>query len=49
MMEYEMKMQQIRETNEEKLRQAKEHEKERELDLLKRKKEVIFKKINFFF
>ena len=46
MMEYEIKMQQIRETNEEKLRQAKEREKERELDLLKRKKEVIFQKKN---
>lgn len=41
MMDYEIKMQQIRETNEEKLRQAKEREKEREKELLKKKKEVI--------
>ena len=48
MMEYELKMQQIRQQNEEKLRIAKEREQEREKDILKRKKEVKFSLINLF-
>lgn len=55
MMEYELKMQQIRDQNEEKLLLAKEREKLHERDLLLRKKEVSFndflnlKTINNFF
>ena len=48
MMEYELKMQQIRQQNEEKLRIDKEREQEREKDILKRKKEVKFSLINLF-
>lgn len=44
MMDYEMKMAEVRQKNEEKLAVQREREKERERELVKKRKEVILSK-----
>lgn len=49
MMEYEMKMAEIRKKNEEKLMLQKEREKEHEKETIKKRKEVEFFKLNVLY